>query len=52
MEDSFSCQIELYHSMIDEEGTVGEVDAMKAYRALLRMRMIMLLNMMRFHLHS
>ncbi|WMV56811.1 hypothetical protein MTR67_050196, partial [Solanum verrucosum] len=26
-------KIELYHSMIDEEGTVGEVDAMKAYRA-------------------
>ncbi|KAH0710706.1 hypothetical protein KY284_012133 [Solanum tuberosum] len=26
-------EIELYHSMIDEEGTVGEVDAMKAYRA-------------------
>ncbi|KAK6772916.1 hypothetical protein RDI58_028154 [Solanum bulbocastanum] len=33
MEDSFSCQIELYQSMVDEEGTVGEVDAMKAYRA-------------------
>lgn len=26
-------EIELYHSMVDEEGTVGEVDAMKAYRA-------------------
>lgn len=33
MEDSFSCQIELYHSMVDEDGTVGEVDAIKAYRA-------------------
>ncbi|XP_055813144.1 uncharacterized protein LOC129882736 [Solanum dulcamara] len=26
-------EIELYHSMVDEDGTVGEVDAIKAYRA-------------------
>ncbi|MCD9559063.1 hypothetical protein HAX54_016792 [Datura stramonium] len=26
-------EIELYHSMVGEEGTVGEVDAIKAYRA-------------------
>lgn len=26
-------EIELYHSMVDENGTVGELDALKAYRA-------------------
>lgn len=33
MEDSFSCQIQLYNSMVDKEGTDGELDAIKAYRA-------------------